>query len=102
MIPKTVLLGDFNLDYGRIYDDNYAHKNLFADFDEILSDYNLIQMVNFVTWSRMIGPNLRSSVLDHAYVKDPCLILQQPNANTVGLESFSIATIFVPLLVQSM
>ena len=74
MIPKTVLLGDFNLDYGRIYDDNYAHKNLFADFDEILSDYNLIQMVNFVTWSRMIGPNLRSSVLDHVYVKDPVTI----------------------------
>ena len=28
MIPKTVLLGDFNLDYEKIYDDSYAHKNI--------------------------------------------------------------------------
>ena len=31
-------------------------------------------MVNFVTWSRMIGPNLRTTVLDHVYVKDPVTI----------------------------
>ena len=27
MIPKTVLLGDFNLDYEKIYEDSYAHNS---------------------------------------------------------------------------
>ena len=73
--PQT-LLGDFNLDYEKIFDDNYTYKNLFADFDEILSDFNLIQMVKFKfkTWSRMVGPILRSSILDHVYVQDPVVV----------------------------
>ena len=37
-------------------------------------NYNLIQMVDFATWSRMVGPKLRSSILDHIYVKDPVII----------------------------
>ena len=77
MMPNTVLLGDFNLNYEKIYDDNYAHKNLFSDFDEILHDCELVQMVDFVTWSRMVGPNLRSSILDHIYVKDPVKIVKK-------------------------
>ena len=74
MTPKTVILVEFNLDFEKIYDDTYAHKNLFADFDDVLSDFNLIQVVDFVTWSRMFGTNVRSSVLDHVYVKDPVII----------------------------
>ena len=62
---------DYSIIFNQCY---YAHTNLFADFDKTLSNYNLIQMINFVTWSRMIGPNLRSSVLDHVYVKDPVTI----------------------------
>ena len=66
--PKTVILGDFNIDYDKIFDDNYTHKNLFDDFEEILSECNLIQMVKFKTWSRIVGPVLRSSILlDHTY-----------------------------------
>ena len=65
MIPKTVIIGDFNIDYDKIFDDNYANKNMFDDFDELLGEFNLIQMVKFKTWSRMVGPVLRSSVLDH-------------------------------------
>ena len=52
---KTIFLGDFNLDYRRINDDNYVHKNLFADFDEALSNLNVIQLIDFVTWSRIVG-----------------------------------------------
>ena len=36
--------------------------------------FNLIQMVNFVTWSRMVGQFLRSSILDHVYLNDPTVI----------------------------
>ena len=31
-------------------------------------------MVDFASWSRMVGPKLRSSILDHIYVKDPVII----------------------------
>ena len=74
MIPKTVIIGDFNIDYDKIFDDNYANKNMFDDFDELLGEFNLIQMVKFKTWFRIVGPVLRSSVLDHFYVEDPVVI----------------------------
>ena len=58
---NSILLGDFNLDYSKINDDNYVHRNLFEDFDETLSNLNLIQIVDFVTWSRLVGIELRDS-----------------------------------------
>ena len=42
MIESCVVIGDFYIDYSRIYDDNYLSKNLFDDFDEALSAYNLV------------------------------------------------------------
>ena len=36
-------MGDFNLDYNWLYDVNYAHRDLFLDFDEILNEENLNQ-----------------------------------------------------------
>ena len=67
-------MGDFNLDYRKNNDDNYVHKNLFSDFDEILSDLNLIQMVDFITWSRVVGIELKESILDHIYTRSPTSI----------------------------
>ena len=58
-------MGDFNLDYNKVYDDNYSYKNLFDDFEDRLSMFNLVQMVNFVTWSRMVGSTVKLSILDH-------------------------------------
>ena len=74
MTSKCVIVGDFNMDYAKIFDDNYNNKNLFQDFDDILSSFNLIQLVKFETWSRMVGTERRSSILDHIYIKDPTVI----------------------------
>ena len=71
MWEGCLLLGDFNLDYLKVNDVTYGHKNFFMDFNEVLAEYNLIQLVNFVTWSRMNGNNVRTSILDHIYVKNP-------------------------------
>ena len=71
---RRFLLGDFNLDYEKIYNNNYCHKTLFKDFEEELLRFNFIQVVNFVTWSRMIGTERKTSALDHIYVKDPTVI----------------------------
>ena len=67
---KCVIIGDLNLDYGKIYDDNYAHKLLFEDFENALSVFDLVQVADFVNWSRLVGLILRTSTLDHIYIKD--------------------------------
>ena len=61
----------FNLDYSKINDFTYGHKNFFTDFEEALKDFKLIQIVYFETWSRMVGTTRRTSILDHIYVKNP-------------------------------
>ena len=47
---------------------------MFENFENEMSDFNLVQLVRFTTWSRMVGPDLRSSILDHIYVMDPTVI----------------------------
>ena len=67
---ETVLIGDFNLDYCKRFDITYSHRNLFEDFEEVLSDENLVQLVKFKTWLRVVELTVKSSTLDHVYVKD--------------------------------
>ena len=62
------------MDDKRRHDVNYANANLFEVFDSRLDDLNLIQLVNFDTWSRMVGLVFRSSILDHIYVNKVGLI----------------------------
>ena len=47
---------------------------MFSDFDEVLAEFKLIQLVKFETWSRMVGTERRSSILDHIFIKDPTLV----------------------------
>ena len=48
--------------------------NFFLDIDDVLSKFNLIQLVKFKTWSRMVSTEKRSSILDHVYIKDRTVI----------------------------
>ena len=52
---------------------NYASSSLFEDFEEKLSDLNLIQLVQCNTWSRIVNNSFRESLLDHIYVTDPTI-----------------------------
>ena len=65
MIDGCVILGDSNLDYAKVCDDNYCNKNMFSDFNDVLSEFFLIQLVYFETCSRLVGSVRRSSILDH-------------------------------------
>ena len=40
----------------------------------MLFDVNLIQLVDFPTWSRIVNNVLRESILDHICVKDPTMV----------------------------
>ena len=71
---KIIIAGDFNLDDSKRNAIEYRYKNLFeiqnASFDEL----NLIQIIEFPTWQRIINNVLKESVLDHVYVQDPTII----------------------------
>ena len=47
---------------------------MFNDFEVVLSGFHLVKVVNFHTWFRLIGTELKSSILDHIYVKDPTIL----------------------------
>ena len=70
----SILLGDLNLDYNKRFDVNYQRRYLFDLFEEKLGGLNLLQLVSFDTWSRLVGLALRSSLLDHIYVKNVDII----------------------------
>ena len=74
MTSKTFIIGDFNIDYRRRYDVEYRLRDLFGSFDEILGEFNLVQMIDFTTWSRIVLNVYRESILDHVYCTDPELI----------------------------
>ena len=54
-IPDTVLIGDLNLDYNKRFDVSYSREGLFEMFDAKLGELNLLQLVKFDTWSRLVG-----------------------------------------------
>ena len=69
-----VLLGDFNLDYNKIHNINYNNKRLFELLNNTILDCNLIQLVDFTTWSRNIAGIIKESMIDHVYIKDTTVI----------------------------
>ena len=71
---SSTLLGDFNLNFAKKNDINYSHVKYFDDFDDVLSDKNLIQVVEFPTWSRIVNNVLIESIIDHVYLKDPTFV----------------------------
>ena len=71
---NTIVIGDFNLNHKKRYDVNYSHKNYFTKLNEAFESLDLIQLVNFDTWSRFINNIRHSSIIDHIYVKNPIAI----------------------------
>ena len=76
MTNNCILLGDFNLDWNLKGVHGYAFKNYFRDMDEELSEFNLIQIINTATWSRIVRDVLKESILDHVYTSDPLSIME--------------------------
>ena len=68
---NTILMGDLNLDYKKIGYPDYALSSLFDDFDLKLAQHNLIQLVKFSRWERLILNQIKCSILDHVYIKNP-------------------------------
>ena len=67
-------MGDFNLDYNKKHDVSYSHRNYFTALDTLTESFNLTQIVNFDTWSRIINGVKKSSVLDHIYTNNSAMV----------------------------
>ena len=80
MTNETIILGDFNIDFRKRYMVDYVSRYLFEDFDDALSNFGLEQLVNFVTWSRLVNNVLKSSTLDHIYRQSP---VKSPDIKTL-------------------
>ena len=68
---NTIILGDINLDWAKKGQRNYQFQNYFEYMDEKFSDRELMQLVDFPTWSRTVNGVLKESILDHIYTQDP-------------------------------
>ena len=69
-----VILGDFNLDFSQIHNLQYRLKNNLEALSSLMSQFNMLQIVNHPTWSRTINGILRESTLDHIYINDMTII----------------------------
>ena len=61
MTENIIIIGDFNIDDGTRLDTNYTCYNYFNDVDEIFAEYNLMQLIDFATWSRVVNNVIKES-----------------------------------------
>ena len=73
-MPNTIVLGDFNLDFKMKWRNDYPHKYLFTHLTELTDRMNLLQLVDFPTWSRYINNIQKTSILDHVYVNNLSIV----------------------------
>ena len=71
---KLIIAGDFNLNETYRYQTNNNAKHFFENLNALCENFNLIQMVNFPTWQRVVNNVLKESIIDHIYVKNPFVI----------------------------
>ena len=63
-------MGDFNVDYKMRNQIDYRHHDLSRLLEEATERMNMIQLITFDTWERIVLNNIRKSCLDHIYVKE--------------------------------
>ena len=77
-----IVLGDFNLDFNKIYLSNYNFSNLYKELLSVFEPLGSIQVVNFETWLRFVYQIKRSSIIDHIYTKHPEILTEISPINT--------------------
>ena len=61
---KIIILGDFNLNETLRYSNDYSHKSYFDELNPVFDNLGLIQLVDFITWRRLVNGVWRTSILD--------------------------------------
>ena len=66
-----IIMGDFNLDFNKIYINSYPFSHLFNHLLATFDPLGLQQLVNFETWHRFVNGEKRFSIIDHIYTDHP-------------------------------
>jgi hypothetical protein len=73
---KIIIVGDINLDYLKRNDETYPNYKASCQWQSLIDDLSLIQMIKTPTWKRVINNEIKESLLDHAYVYDESINCQ--------------------------
>ena len=68
------VMGDFKLDAQMDHNQDYTQKALLKILKIVTLAKNLMQIVDFTTWSRTVKGNLKQSLLDHVYVSNFAMV----------------------------
>ena len=71
---KLIIMGDFNLDDRFKHNIEYRNHKLFTELNETMDRIRLVQLVDFMTWQRVVENVQKESILDHLYTSDPEVI----------------------------
>ena len=70
LCKNCLVMGDFNLDDGIDLKQDYCNRSLLKTLREFAIEKNLLQVVDFNTWSRTINGIKKESLLDHVYLNN--------------------------------
>ena len=59
---QPIMMGDFNLDERIKYLNSYGNKAYYEDLIGVVEGLELLRMVNFDTWSRLINGEWKTSI----------------------------------------
>ena len=58
------------------YNADYSRKIIYNELTPLIAEFNLSQVVDFITWSRSVNNNLKKSTLDHVYTNNVELVFE--------------------------
>ena len=70
----VIITGDLNLDYNKRAEPGYHLRALYDMWMSLEDDCQLVQCVDFATWSRTCQGQLKQSILDHVLTNNISLI----------------------------
>ena len=79
----SIIMGDFNLDENQRNNSQYSHHRYYNLLQDRFSELNMIQLIKFNTWSRLVGNTLKESCLDHIYTNDSTSITNINNITPI-------------------
>ena len=71
---NCIVMGDFNLDARMAHNQDYPQKALLEILNNLTLEKNLMQIVDFTTWTRSVKGNIKQSLLDHVYVSNFAIV----------------------------
>jgi len=80
---NAIMMGDINFDYNKRTDQSYHHRRLYDRWLGLEEECQLVQLVDFTTWSRTCRGQLKQSILDQVLTNNHSLIESVEEGNSV-------------------